>query len=89
MSQGFLPGENRGKLEANDPANVLAGFQVVITFLHLVERVLLSDELINHELAFVVESKETGDLKAWRFGAEDGPPQLLVHHREHEEIEVH
>src|ERR1039458_2282561 len=38
-----LPLRNRLMLETDDPTNVLAGFQVVVTLLHLIERVLPGD----------------------------------------------
>lgn len=42
-------------LKANDPANVLARLEVVVSLLHLVERVLLGDQFVDHELSFVVQ----------------------------------
>src|SRR5947207_9744120 len=74
--------------EVDHATDVLAVAHVLITIVDLVELVLLGDELVELELAVLVQLQQLRDGRARAARTEHGAEQLLVEQRQLEQAHV-
>src|SRR5215467_9920362 len=74
--------------EGDDPAQDAAGLDVRVPLVDLIERVCLGDQLIQLQDAVAVEVQHLGNLGAGTFRSVEAALDLLVHHGQHEQVDV-
>src|SRR5215207_9676489 len=79
----------RSVLVHDDAADVLAGVEVGVGLVHLVERVRAADQLVELEVPGPVETQELGDVRQRVAVAEQGAADLALVADEHAGVEVH
>jgi hypothetical protein len=88
-SRGPGPGAAVGVGVDDHPADVLAVAHVLVALVDVLQGVARGDQVVEVELALLVEREELGDRRARAQPAEDGALEILLQQRELEEAELH